>query len=65
MEPGTRGLFVYMAASRSGFGYRGSLFYLKNKIKILRKEKNPDPEIHRFGTTKLLEYMVWVRSELW
>ena len=65
MELETRGLFVYLAASRSGSKYRGLLFYLKNRIKILRKEKNLAPEIHKFGTTKLLEYMVWVLSELW
>ena len=38
--------------------------YLKeNKNK--GKERNPAPEIHRFGMTGLLEYMDCVLSELW
>lgn len=49
-----------MAAFNERPGYRSPLFYPKTKNKNLRKEKNPDPGIHKSGTTKPLESMVCV-----
>lgn len=53
-----------MAAFQSSSRYSSPLFYLKEN-KNLRKEKNPDPEIHRFRTVKRLKYIVCALSELW
>lgn len=39
--------------------------FLSQENKNLRKEKNPDPEIHRFRTVKRLKYIVCALSELW
>ena len=50
-----------MAAFQSSSRYRSPLFYLKEN-KNLRKEKNPDPEIHRFRTVKRLKYIVCALS---
>lgn len=40
-------------------------FFISKKQKNKGKERNPAPEIHRFGMAGLLEYMDCVLSELW